>query len=117
MPPRENSRHSFTLGYSDKYETMRTLFLQPRIPFPFRQLSDNRVVVAKAGDTLYALAGKYFAPLTRACGLWWVIADFQPTPIHDPTVALASGRAIVIPSVRTVMEEVFDQERIYESEV
>ena len=120
MPPRDFSRHSFTIGYYDSYgraEHGRRTFLSPRIPFPYRQLTDNRVVIAKTGDTLFALAGKFFEGYDRACGLWWIIADFQPEPIHDPTIALAAGRAIVIPSVRTVSEEIFGDDRALESEV
>lgn len=118
MPPREFSRHSYTFGFADLYSpgsNLRT-FLSPRVPFPYRQLSDNRIVIARTGDTLFALAGKYFAGLPRPCGLWWVIADFQPEPIHDPTIALAAGRAVVVPSMRTVTEEVFADSRVYESE-
>jgi hypothetical protein len=40
-----------------------------------------------------------------------VIADFQADPIHDPTLSLALGRELAIPSVRTVVEEVFSESR------
>jgi len=116
MPPRENSRHSYVTGWQSLYDS-DVMFMGARIPFPFRQRQDNRVHIVKGGDTLWALAGKFFAPLSRACGLWWVIADYQPQPIHDPTIELAAGTAIIIPSLRTVLEEVFDDERIYETEV
>jgi len=49
--------------------------------------------------------------LPRPAGLWWVIADFQPDPIHDPPVALELGRVLAIASVRTVLEEVFSERR------
>ena len=65
----------------------------------------------KEGETLYSLAGRYFAPLPRPAGLWWIIADFQPDPIHDPTLALDVGRALVVPSVRVVTEEILSEQR------
>ena len=40
-----------------------------------------------------------------------MIADFQPGPIHDPTLALDVGRALVIPSVRVVTEEILSEQR------
>jgi hypothetical protein len=55
-----------------------------REPFRFRAFPDNRQHVVQQGKTLFSLAGRYFAPLPRASGLWWVIADFQPDPVHDP---------------------------------
>jgi len=38
--------------------------------------------------------------------LYWVIMDYQPTPIHDPTIRLAEGTVLVIPSVALVIEQV-----------
>jgi hypothetical protein len=87
------------------------LVLTDREPFRFRSLPDNRQHVVKEGETIFSLAGRYFAPLPRPAGLWWVIADFQPDPIHDPTIALEPGRVLVIPSVRTVQEEIFSERR------
>jgi len=108
MPPRRFSRYTFSSAVIDDEER---LFLTEREPFRFRALPDNRQHVVKEGETLFSLAGRYFAPLPRPAGLWWVIADFQPDPIHDPTVALEPGRVLVIPSVRTVLEEVFSERR------
>jgi hypothetical protein len=108
MPPRRFSRHTFTSAVLDDGER---LLLTDREPFRFRSLSDNRQHVVKDGETLFSLAGRYFAPLPRPAGLWWVIADFQPDPIHDPTVALDPGRVLVVPSMRTVIEEVFSEKR------
>lgn len=114
MPPRQYSRHTFTTGEADENDR---IFLSERVPFGYEDLSDNRRVVTQQGDSLYSLAGRYFAPLTRPAGLWWIIADFQPTPIHDPTVQLAAGTTIIIPSLRTVIERIFNDERRRESAV
>jgi hypothetical protein len=43
--------------------------------------------------------------------LWWVIADFQSDPIHDPTRKLKRGRVLIIPSERTLTEEIFSERR------
>ena len=108
MPPRRFSRYTFSSAVLDEDER---LFLTEREPFRFRALPDNRQHVVKEGETLFSLAGRYFASLPRPAGLWWVIADFQPDPVHDPTVALEPGRVLVVPSIRTVQEEVFSETR------
>jgi hypothetical protein len=43
------------------------------------------------------------------------IADFQPDPVHDPTLSLDLGRVLFIPSVRVVTEEVFAEARRQEA--
>jgi hypothetical protein len=63
------------------------------------------------GDTLFDLAGQYFAPLPRACGFWWAIADFQPDPIIDPTLQLDVGRQLLIPSVRVLTDVILGEQR------
>jgi hypothetical protein len=115
MPPRQYSRHLYCLGYQDQLGD-HPVFMRARIPFRYQQRSDNILVVAKSGDTFYSLAGRYYSSLPRGCGLWWAIADFQPQPVHDPTLQLAAGQVVVVPSLRTVLEEVFDDSRVLESE-
>lgn len=111
MPPRKWSRHTYTtvLRYGD------TLLMTDRERYIGRNLPDNRMHIVRDGDTLFHLAGEYFKPLPRACGLWWIIADFQPTPIHDPTLRLETGRVLVIPSLQTVMNLIFDTRRVREA--
>lgn len=130
MPPRRNSRHTFALAFSptDEDDVLPCLDdvwpgrsfdfqLAEREPYRFRELPDNRIVRAKEGDTLFTLAAKHFAGIPRPAGLWWVIADFQPQPIVDPTLRLRPGALIVVPSVRTVTEEIFAEGRRRESNV
>jgi hypothetical protein len=112
MPPRRFSRYTFSSAVLDEDER---LVLTDREPFRFRALPDNRQHVVKEGDTLFSLAGRYFAPLPRPAGFWWVIAEFQPDPIHDPTLSLEIGRVVLVPSVRTVVEEVFSEKRRQEA--
>ena len=109
MPPRSGSRHSFCLGVTDE---QGRLFLTEREPYGYQPHADNRVHVVVQGDTLFDLAGRYFAPLPRACGFWWVIADFQPEPIIDPTLELGpAGLRIFIPSIRVLTDVILGEAR------
>ncbi len=108
MPPRVGSRYSSSLGVLDA-EGRR--FLTEREPFRFREFPDTREHVAAQGDSLFTLAGRYFAPLPRACGFWWAIADFQPDPVFDPTLELEIGRRVFIPSVRVLTDAILAGER------
>lgn len=108
MAPRRFSRYTFSYAVQDKEGD---LVLYGEEPYRYRDLPDNREHVVREGETLFTLAGRYFAPLPRPAGLWWVIADFQPEPIHDPTVELSPGRVLIIPSVRTLTEEIFSERR------
>ena len=108
MPPRQFSRHQFCQLVTDD---LGRRVLTDRVPFRYADLSDNRRHLVNQGETLFTLAGKYFAGLPRAAGLWWVIADFQPTPIHDPTIALAPGTVVFVPSSRTVLETIMSEKR------
>ena len=66
MPPHVGSRHSFTLGVRN---AAGVLHLTEREPYRFRSHADNRVHVAVQGDSMFGLAGRYFAPLPRPIGL------------------------------------------------
>ena len=112
MPPRRFSRFSFSAAVLDD---QGRLLLTEREPFRFHSLPDNRQHLVREGDTLFSLAGRYFAPLPRPAGLWWIIADFQSAPIHDPTLALELGRIIFIPSIRVVTEEIVSEARRQET--
>lgn len=109
MPPQPFSRHFFTSGIKDSTER---LYLTDRDPFRFVEINDNRFHTVRAGDTLWTLADRFFDGVTdNAAQLWWVIADFQPEPIIDPTLALTPGRIVVVPSQRTLTEQIFSESR------
>jgi hypothetical protein len=108
MPPLVGSRFMFTLGVLD--EAGRR-YLTEREPYRFRVLPDTRQHRVVQGDTLFHLAGRYFAPLPRACGFWWAIADFQPDPIVDPTLVLEIGRVLFIPSLRVLTDVILAEAR------
>ena len=108
MPPGSGSRYLFCEGYLDPRGRR---VLTERVPFRFRPLPDTRLHTVHEGDSLFGLAGQYFAPLPRACGFFWVIADFQPEPIFDPTVALTPGAVLHIPSVRVLNDVILGEAR------
>src|SRR5438477_6919606 len=106
MPPQVGSRYMFcdaVRGPDGRLE------LTEREPYGFVSHPDNRTHVVVQGDTLFSLAGRYFAPLPRACGFWWAIADFQPDPIVDATLALEIGRPLHICSVRVLTDVILGE--------
>lgn len=107
MPPRRMSRFTFCTGLQQD----GLLLLNDREPFRYRTLPDNVSHRVVEGDTLFTLAARYYAAFPRPAGLWWVIADFQPDPILDPTVALAPGSIVVVPSAHTVTEQILSESR------
>lgn len=114
------SPHRFCTGLTDPEGR---LFLTDRVPFYYRPLADNRRHTVIQGDTLRGLAARYFAPLSYAAELWVVLGDFQadaegnPAPIHDPTLELGAGAKLWIPSLATVLSEVFNEERRLQHDV
>lgn len=108
MPPRLYSRHMFTTALTD---ADGKLFLSEREPYSYRDFDDNVQYVVREGDSIFTLAARFFQGFERPAGLWWIIADYQPDPIFDPTIALDVGRVLVIPSMRTVQEEIFSERR------
>lgn len=108
----EYSRYTFCEARTD--ENGR-LFLDERAPYRYRVLSDNSIHLVKEGETIWSIAGQHFRPHPRAAGLWWAVADFQPNPIHDPTIQLVPGSILVLPSLRTVLEDMLGEARRSES--
>jgi len=108
MPPLAGSRHTFCRGVRD---AAGRLSLTEREPYRYRAHPDNRVHVVAEGESWFDLAGLYFAPLPRACGFWWAIADFQPDPVVDPTLALELGTIIHVPSLRLLTDVILGEAR------
>ncbi len=112
MAPRRLSRYSFAYATRDLQSAAdERQFLYGDQPFRYVVRSDNIEHVVALGDTLFTLAARYFKEQPRPAGLWGVIADFQSDPIHDPTRRLAVGRVLIIPSERTLVEEIFSERR------
>lgn len=108
------SRHQFCTKWIDED---KRLFLDTRKPYRFRAFADNSVYTVVQGDTLFTIAGRHFAPIDRAAGLWWVIADFQPNPITDPTLVLEPGTVLILPSLAVLYQEIFNVARSLESRI
>ncbi len=110
MPPRQFSRFSLS-GAINSGPNSADQILTERVPFRF--VADPNTVQHSvvAGDSLFTIAARYYGTLDRPAGLWWVIADFQPDPIHDPTLALEPGTTIFVPSLQLVQSEVFNEAR------
>lgn len=106
---RQGSRHTFAEGRVDE-DSGRT-YLTDRVPYRFRALADNVHHVVQEGETYFSIAGRHFAPLDRAAGYWWAICDFQPHPVNDPTVRPSAGSILVLPSVRTLTEQILGEAR------
>jgi len=108
MPPHVGSRYSFCDALTDELGRM---YLTDREPYGYVAHPDNREHTVVLGDSLFSLAGQYFAPLPRACGYWWAIADFQPEPIVDPTILLPAASRLVIPSLRILTDVILADPR------
>ena len=111
MAPGINSRYRFCDGVRDD---RGRLWLTTPEPYRYRALVDNRQHPVLGGDTLWALARRYFPSFGEdARHLWWVISDFQPTPIVDPTLRLDPARVLIIPAERVVREDILSELRRY----
>ena len=106
MAPRRYSRHQFTFAYRDRFGDV---VLSTPEPFRFVDRDDNRIVRVTGGETLFQITGRVFHDIfVRPAGFWWIVADFQPEPIFDPTLRLDDGRLLYIPSQRTIVEDIFN---------
>lgn len=108
MPLGDFSRHLFCQGLTDGSGNN---YLSDRVPYRFVSRPDNRTHTVVEGDTLFSLADQYFAPMENPWQFFWVIADFQPDPIIDASLVLAKGSTLIIPSVRLIVEEIFNESR------
>lgn len=106
------SRYQFSNRQQDE---QGRLFLDDRKPYRYEAIADNRTHVVREGETLWTIASMHYRSLDRPAGLWWVIADFQPNPIHDPTIQLAPASVLVLPSLRTVVTRILSTSRYRES--
>lgn len=115
MPPGPQSRYRFTEAYADPVDGR--LSLSEREPFGFRELRDTTIHLSREGDSWWTLAGHYYEAFVTAdlafdpSQLWWILADFQPEPVIDPTVVIPVGTALYIPSLRAVHELIFNDRR------
>ncbi len=102
--PSAYSRDRYCVGITDEESN---LYLTDPEPFRYQDRPDNLVHVVVEGETWESIA---FNEYGRE-DLWWVLPDYQPEPVHDPTVALVGGSTLILPSSRVVFEEVISEER------
>ena len=88
------------------------LVLPEREPFRFRAADDNVYHRVGEGELLQDIAEKYYEHISdRACGLYWVLMDYQDPPIVDPTLALRPNSVIIVPGPLVVLSEILGAER------
>lgn len=112
MPLYEKSRYwNSTRGLSLEGD----IILTERIPYYFKRFPDNIEHKVIEGDTFQSIAYYYYNGLMprgrSAAELWWVIADFQPTAVTDPTLALEANTVIYVPSIRTLEQDILSERR------
>lgn len=108
MPMYEYSRYRYCTVLTDSDGV--TKYLDEREPFRFRDESDNRFYVAKEGDTWWGIAWRFFPSFPNKSLLWWLICEYQPEPVVDPTIKIAAGTQIAVPSERLLRNYVFNRE-------
>lgn len=97
---------------AELHDTAGRTYLADRVPLRYAGRDDDIIHQAGAADTWWGLAERYYGGISeRACGLWWVICDYQPQPVVDPTLAIPPGTEIVVPSASTVANEVLGVSR------
>ena len=108
-----NSRYSRNLFCTAQLDAAGVLFLSERVPFRYVDRPDTIVRRAVAGDTWWSLADLFYGGDVQdaAALLWFCVADFQPVPVVDPTIAIVPGSLLYIPSLRTVETEIFSDNR------
>lgn len=93
-------RYSYCWDSTMSNGTKRKL---PRGFFRFMNLSDTLLHTCKEGETLWTLASRYYANnFVFPALMYWVIGDFQPEPILDPTTAFTAGQVVYVPSIKTI---------------
>ncbi len=86
-------------------------YLDEREPFRFRDEPDNKFHTAVDGETWWGLAWQYFPSFLNSALLYFLLCEYQPEPIIDPTIRINAGTQIAIPSERVVRLYVFNRER------
>lgn len=108
MPPTPTSRTRLCSGIIDD---QGDLVLTDPEPFLYRELADNITHPIVQSDTWQSIAYRYYGDAL----LWWVVVDFQA--VYDPTITLVPGERVVLPSLRTVQEDILSESRRAEFQV
>ncbi len=108
MAVTEWSRYRYCVEYTDDDGNR---YLDEREPFRYVENRNNRYHTVEAGETWWGLAHLYFAGVPRPSGLWWLLCEFQPQPVIDPTIRLEAGSIVIVPSLQMLRIDVFSEER------
>ena len=101
MPPTSRSRFRLCSGVVD---FDGDLILTDPEPYTAANADDESVVMTD-GDSLQRIAYRRYG----FAELWWVVAD--RAGIYDPTISIAAGTVLTIPSSRTVNELILNESR------
>ncbi len=114
------SRYRFCSAIQDGQG--RLYFTSPE-PFEYVDLPDNRLLTTIGTETWETIADQHFASLAPQLALIgmepshlaWVLQDFQPDPAPDAafdgTLRIPGNTKLVLPSLSTVLERVFNESR------
>jgi hypothetical protein len=81
------------------YESDGKVYIALPERLPFQSRSDTISHVCKGGETCLSLAVQYYKNrIGNAIDMWWVIQQFQPSPIVNPCVPFVQNDVILIPS-------------------
>lgn len=61
----------------------------------------NTVYIGVSGDNLFSVAARHFTGYRRPASLYWLLGEYQPTPVLDPRENL-EGRIIYVPPTSKV---------------
>lgn len=109
---------SITPGYLSTYRFCEVLtdsdlevqYMSEPVPFTYVERDDTIKHTVIESDTWETLASTYYRSLPNAPQLWRIIAEFQPRIPLDATLPPV-GPIVYVPSVRTVLEEIFSEAR------
>jgi len=97
---------------TEEVDSEGRLVLSERVPLVYSDREDNISYVTREGDTWQSIAQAYYSGISsRACGLYWVVMDYQVPRVVDPTLRIEPGTVVVLPSPETVLAEVFAAKR------
>lgn len=108
----KESRYRYTRAVTD---SLGRTSLTDRVPLRYVDAPDNITHIVQEGERMEDIAQRYYSrfdsDVVPAASLAWVLRDFQPIPIIDPTLRLKAGTPVFVPSENFVAQRVFDPRR------
>lgn len=94
------SRYRLAFTVRDEVQNLTYTLIRSRRVF-FDPSAENRIYKAQIGENIFSVAARHFRGYARPAALYWLLADYQPVPILDPTKDL-DGMDIYIPPAEKV---------------